>query len=267
MDIATVPNRNSPPAILLRESFRDGEKVRTRTLATLTSWAPARIEALRRTLKGECDGLCGDLAPTCGPIFAVLVVLTQLADRLGRTRVLGKERLAKRALFLVLARVAAQGSRLSAVRWADQHAVAETLGRSRFDADDLSQALATLAPRQDHIEEALYRVALHTMGRAPTVVLDDVTSSSLEGECHARAALGSSRDKKPSKAHSVIGLVTMVDGEPLAVQVFEGTRADPVTVPAQVTKLRTRFRMTEVVFVGDRGMVKTQGKAALATAG
>jgi transposase len=267
MYIATVPNRNSPPAILLRESFRDGEKVRTRTLANLTSWAPERIEALRRTLKGEFDGLCGDVAPTCGPIFAVLFVLKQLADRLGLTRVLGKERLAKLALFLVLARVAAQGSRLSAVRWADQHAVAETLGLSRFDEDDLYQALDTLAPRQDHIEEALYRVALHKMGRAPTVVLYDVTSSYLEGECNALAAFGYSRDKKPSKAQIVIGLVTMVDGEPLAVQVFEGNMADPVTVPAQVTKLRTRFRITEVVFVGDRGMVKTKGKAALATAG
>src|SRR5713226_922370 len=163
MYIATVPNRHSPPAILLRESFREGSKVRTRTLANLTSWAPERIEALRRALKGEFDGLSGDLAPTCGPIFAVLFVLKQLADRLGLTRVLGQERLAKRALFLVLARGAAQGSRLAAVRWADQHAVAEPLGLSRFEEDDLSPALAALAPRQDHIEEAFYRVALHTM--------------------------------------------------------------------------------------------------------
>jgi hypothetical protein len=267
MYIATVPNRNSPPAILLRESFRDGPKVRTRTLANLTSWAPERIEALRRTLKGEFDGLSGDLAPTCGPIFAVLFVLKQLADRLGLVRVLGKERLAKLALFLVLARIAAQGSRLSAVRWADQHAVAETLGLGRFDEDDLYEALDALAHRQDHIEEALYRTALQKMGRGPTVVLYDVTSSYLEGECNELAAFGYSRDKKPSKAQIVIGLVTLADGEPLAVQVFAGNMADPVTVPAQVTKLRTRFCLTEVVFVGDRGMVKTKGKAALAAGG
>ena len=118
MYIATVPNRHSPPAILLRESCREGDKVRTRTLANLSSWAPARIEALRRALKGEFDGLGGDRPPTCGPIFAVLFVLKQLADRLGLMRALGKERRAQLALFLVLVRVAAQGSRLSAVRWA-----------------------------------------------------------------------------------------------------------------------------------------------------
>ena len=127
MYITAVPNRHSPPAILLRESFRDGAKVRTRTRANLTAWAPERIEAMRRALKGEFDGLTGDLRPVCGPIFAVLFVLKQLAERVGLLPVLGTERWAKLVLFLVLARVAAQGSRLSAVRWAAQHAVAETL--------------------------------------------------------------------------------------------------------------------------------------------
>ena len=126
MYITAVPHRTSPPAILLRASFRDGDKVRTRTLANLTSWAPERIEALRRALKGECDGLTGDLQPVCGPSFAVLFVLKQLAGRVGLRRVLGTERGAKLVLLLILARVAAQGSRLSAVRWAAHHAVAET---------------------------------------------------------------------------------------------------------------------------------------------
>ncbi len=267
MYIATVPNRNSPPAILLRESFREGGHVRTRTLANLTAWAPERIEALRRALKGEFDGVSGDLPPTCGPIFAVLFVLKQLADRIGLTRVLGKERLAKLALFLVLVRVAAQGSRLSAVRWADNHAVAETLGLGRFDEDDLYAALEALAPRQAQIEDTLYRVLRRQTGPSPTVVLYDVTSSYLEGACNELAAFGYSRDKKPGKAQIVIGLMTMADGEPIAVQVFDGNTSDPLTVPAQVEKLRTRFGITEVVFVGDRGMVKTKGKAALATAG
>src|SRR5438132_12126728 len=110
MYITAVPNRNSPPAILLRESFRDGDKVRTRTLANLTSWAPERIEALRRALKGEFDGLTGDLQPVCGPLFAVLFVLKQLAGRVGLRRVLGTERGATLVLLLILARVAAHGS-------------------------------------------------------------------------------------------------------------------------------------------------------------
>ena len=98
-------------------------------------------------------------------------------------------------------------------------------------------------------------------------MLYDVTSSYLEGECNELAAFGYNRDKIPGKAQIVIGLMTMANGEPIAVQVFEGNTSDPLTVPAQVETLRTRFGITEVVFVGDRGMVKTKGKAALATAG
>ena len=267
MYIATVPNRHSPPALLLRESFREGGKVCTRTLANLTAWAPERVEALRRALKGECAGLSGDLTPTCGPIFAVLFVLKQLADRIGLTRVLGKERLAKLALFLVLVRVAAQGSRLSAVRWAAHHAVAEPLGLGRCDADDLYAALEALAPRQAQIEETLSRIARRPTAPSPTVVLSDVTSSSLEGECTELAACGYHRDTKAGQAQIVSGLVTTGPGEPLAVQVFDGHTADPLTVPAQVKTLRRRWGITEVVCVGDRGMVKRPGKTARAAAG
>jgi transposase len=267
MYITAVPNRNSPPAILLRESFRDGDKVRTRTLANLTSWAPERIEALRRALKGEFDGLTGDLQPVCGPVFAVLFVLKQLAERVGLLQVLGSERWAKLVLFLILARVAAQGSRLSAVRWATHHAVAETLGVKRFDEDDLYEALDHLADHQERLEDALYRWTVRQRGGAPTVVLYDVTSSYLEGEQNELAAFGYNRDKKPGKAQIVIGLLTTAEGEPLAVHVYEGNTADPVTVPGQVHTLRTRFGITELVFVGDRGMVKAKGKSTLTAAG
>ena len=267
MYIATVPNRHSAPAILLRESFREGGQVRTRTLANLTAWAPERIEALRRALQGEFDGLSGDLTPTCGPIFAVLFVLQQLADRLGLTRVLGQERLATLALFLVLVRVAAQGSRLSAVRWAANHAVAETLGLGRFDEDDLDAALDALAPRQEQIEDTRYRVSRRQTESSPTVVLYDVTSSYFEGACHELAAFGYNRDKTAGKPQIVSGLVTTGKGEPIAVQVFDGNTSDPLTVPTQVEKLRTRFGITEVVFGGDRGMVKSKGKTVRAAAG
>lgn len=265
--ITAVPNRHSPPAILLRESCRDGDKVRTRTLANLTSWAPERIEAMRRALKGEFDGLTGDLQPVCGPIFAVLFVLKQLAERVGLLRVLGTERWAKLGLLLILARVAAQGSRLSAVRWAAHHAVAETLGLGHFDEDDLYAALDRLAAEQERLEDALYRRTVRRRGGAPTVVFYDVTSSYVEGACNARAAFGYNRDKKAGKPQSVIGLVTTGTGEPFAVQVFDGNPSDPLTVPAQVETLKTRFGITEVVFVGDRGMVKRKGKTVLAAAG
>jgi hypothetical protein len=132
MYIATIPNRHSPPAILLRESYREGKQVKSRTLANLTHGPPARVEALRRTLRGELDGVAGS-EPTSDRIFGVLFVLKQLADRVGLTEALGQEEQGKLALFLVLARVAHQGSRLSAVRWAQDHAVAEVVRLGAFD--------------------------------------------------------------------------------------------------------------------------------------
>src|SRR5262249_53181560 len=195
----------------------------TRTLANLTSWAPERIDALRRALKGEFDGFTGDLHPVCGPIFAVLFALKQLAERVGLLQVLGSERWAKLVLLLILARVAAQGSRLSAVRWATQHAVAETLGLKRFDEDDLYDALDRLAEVQEHIENALYRRTVRQRGGAPTVVLYDVTSSYVEGEQNELAAFGYNRDKKAGKAQIVIGLVTTDTCEPLDVHMIVGT--------------------------------------------
>src|SRR3974390_2526342 len=130
MYIATVPNRNSPPALLLRESFRQNGKVKNRTLANLSHWPPARIEALRRLLRGEFDQAAElSLAPQLGPCFGLLFVLKQIAETLGLRAALGHSRLAKLALFLVLARVAHQGSRLSAVRWAQDQAGAGVLGR------------------------------------------------------------------------------------------------------------------------------------------
>jgi hypothetical protein len=144
MYITAVPNRNSPPAILLRESFRDGDKVRTRTLANLTSWAPERIEALRRALKGEFDGFTEELQPVCGPIFAVLFALKQLRARRPAPGA-RLQRWAKLVCFLVARR---RPGVTPAVRWATQHAVAETLGLQRFDEDDLYAALDRLAEEQ-----------------------------------------------------------------------------------------------------------------------
>ena len=149
MYVASVPNRNSPPAILLRESFRLNGKVHKRTLANLSHWDPARVLAIQRALSGDFDHL--DPLPTCGPVFGLLFVLKQIADALGLTSALGKSRLSKLALFLVLARLAHHGSRLSAVRWAEDHAVAEVLHLGPFDEDDLYAALYDLCTRQQTI--------------------------------------------------------------------------------------------------------------------
>ena len=160
--------------------------------------------------------------------------------------------------------MAHQGSRLSAVRWAQQHAVHEVLGVGSFDEDDLSHTLDAVAQRQDHIEQALYRRYVQRQGRKPVVFLYDVTSSYLEGAQNALGAYGDNRDGKKGKRQIVVGLLTDEAGEPFAVRVFEGNTADPSTVSTPIAILKQRFHVEEVVFVGDRGLVKAKGKAMLA---
>ena len=268
MYIATVPNRNSPPAVLLRESFRRDGQVKNRTLANLSRWPSVRVEAFRRLLRGEFDAAAEiSSAPQLGTVFGLLFVLKQIAEALGIRAALGHRRLAKLALFLVLARVAHQGSRLSAVRWAQDQAVEEVLGLGKFDEDDLYAALDDLAARQGKIEKALYRRYLARRGQPPRLFLYDVTSSYLEGEQNELGAYGYNRDGKRGKLQIVIGLLADEAGEPLAVRVFEGNRSDPTTVGEQIRILQEQFGVEELVFVGDRGMVKSKGKQALTGAG
>ena len=267
MYIATAPNRTSPPAILLRESIREGKKVKTRTLANLTSWPDDRIRALKRCLKGEFDHLPSLSTPTCDRGFGVLFVLKELAQRVGLIQALGKAPQAKLALFLVLARVAHQGSRLSAVRWAEEQAVAEVLGLAAFDEDALYGALDWLAEQQARLELALYRHYVKRVGQTPVLVLYDVPSSYFEGMDNELAAYGYNRDGTRGKKQIVIGLLTAADGEPLAIRVFRGNTTDCTTVATQIELLKQRFNINEVVFVGDRGMVKAKGKKALTDEG
>jgi hypothetical protein len=266
MYVESVPNRNSPPALLLRESVRQGGRILKRTLANLSHWPPPRVEALRRLLRGELDHLAST-DPTNGPVFGLLSALHQLAAQLGLAAALGKSRLAKLALFLVLARLAHHGSRLSAVRWAQDQAVAEVLGLGRFDEEDLYAALDHLCAHQEQIETVLYRQYLRRRGAPPALFLYDVTSSYLEGQHNALGDYGYPRDGKRGKLQIVIGLLADSEGEPLAVRVFTGNTGDPVTVVAQIQIVKEQFGVEELVFVGDRGMVKSKGQQALREAG
>lgn len=266
MYVATIPNRSSPPAILLRESFRHLGHVKSRTLANLSDWDPARIEALRRALRGDFDHIAA-ADPTIGPVYGLLYVLKKVAEEVGLATALGKSRLGKLALFVVLARLAHQGSRLSAVRWAEDHAVAEVLGLSHFDEDDLYAALDDLCARQEQIERTLYQRYLRRRGTPPSLFLYDVTSSYLEGQHNALGEFGYNRDGKRGKLQIVIGLLTDIEGEPLAARVFAGNTSDPVTVADQIKLVKEQFGVEELVFVGDRGMVKSKGKQALKDAG
>jgi hypothetical protein len=266
MYIAEIPNRTSPPAILIRESFREDGKVKNRTIANISSWPPQRIAALRLLLRGELDTAAFS-EPTAGTVFGLLHALKQVADDIGLSSALGKSDLGKLALFLVLARIGHQGSRLSAVRWARDHAVAEVLGLGAFDEKDLYLALDDLCARQQKIEKALFRRFLARHGAPPSLVLYDVTSSYLEGERNALGEFGYNRDGKRGKLQIVIGLLADAAGEPLAVRVFSGNTGDPSTVAEQIDALTKQFAIQEVIFVGDRGMVKSAGKQALGEAG
>lgn len=260
MYIDTVPNRSSPPAVLLRESYRENGKVKKRTLVNLSKLPQEVIERIRLALIAPAAAVTEAL---CGKIFGVLFVLNALARQCGLVRALGDTRLAKLTLFLVHARIAHQGSRLSAVRWARDHAVNAVLGLNQFDEDELYEALDWVAAQQEAIEQRLYQDYVKRAGQTPTLVLYDVTSSYLEGEDNELGAFGYTRDGKKGKKQIVIGLLTAHDGEPLSVEVFRGNTSDPQTVSAQIDKLAERFRVNEVVMVGDRGMIKAKGKAAL----
>ena len=266
MYVAEIPNRNSPPAVLIRESFREDGKVKNRTIANISTWPAPRIAALRLLLRGELD-LASAAEPTSGPAFGLLHALHQVASDLGITGALGHTRLGKLALFLVLARIAHQGSRLSAVRWARDHAVAEVLGLAAFDEDDLYGALDDLCARQEKIETKLWRNYLTRRETPPALFLYDVTSSYLEGEHNALGQFGYNRDGKRGKLQIVIGLLADSLGEPLAVRVFAGNTSDPSTVAAQIEILTKQFSIEDVIFVGDRGMVKKAGKKALDAVG
>lgn len=268
MYIESVPNRKSPPTVLLRESYREKGVVKKRTIANLTKWPKILVADMKSSLAGktiEQSKVQTDFINNfqSGPVFGVLAVLKKLADEIGLTKALGTTRLARLTLFLILARIAHQGSRLSAVRWARNHAVKEILELNYFNEDDLYKALDWAEENQENIEKILYKRYVKDNGKPPILVLYDITSSYLEGEMNELAEYGYDRDKKKGKKQIVIGLLTGPDGEPLSVEVFRGNTTDPTTVSNQVEKLIHRFSIDEVVFVGDRGMVKTKGKEAI----
>jgi len=260
MYVERVPSRSSPPAILLRESFRKDGKVCKRTLANLSSWEPARIEALRRVLRDDLEAGRDSIdrfevvrSLPHGHVAATLGV----QRRLGVDRLLGSRRSRPRDLVMAMlvARIVAPASKLATGRALSRETAHSTLGEllgvGDADSDDLYAALDWLRSRQPRIEKAL--VARHL--REGTLVLYDVTSSYFEGRTCPLAKLGHSRDGKRGKLQIVIGLLCDPEGRPLAVDVFDGNTGDPTTLATQVEKLRERFGLERVVLVGDRGML------------
>ncbi len=258
MYVATVPNRKSPPAILLREAYREDGKVKNRTLANLSHLPPAQIEALRLVLKGNTT--VGPALPRAfeivrslphGNVAAVLAMMRQL--KLDQLLEPGPQR--ARVLALIAQRVLQPGSKLAAARALREETAHSTLGQelgvAAVDEDQLYQALDWLVPQQAQLEAAL---AGRHLG-AGTLVLYDVSSTYFEGHCCPLACYGHSRDERRGNPQIVFGVLADVRGCPVAVEVFAGNTADPKTVAAQIGKLRERFGLREVVLVGDRGML------------
>src|SRR5712692_6466348 len=259
MYVAKVPNRGSPPAILLRESYRDAGKVKNRTLANLSAWPEAKVDALARVLKGQPPAAALDGA------FEIARSLPHghVAAVLGTLRELGLEQLIdpapSRQRDLVAAMAVAQvidpDSKLAIARGLRDETAASSLGgilgAGGCDEDDLYTAMDWLAARQDRIQDAL--AARHLAGG--TLVLYDVSSAAFEGRTCPLGAIGHPKDGVRGRLQIVYGLLTSAAGIPVAIEVFAGNTGDPKTVAAQVAKVKDRFGLTRVVLVGDRGML------------
>ena len=263
MYIESVPNRSSPPAILLRESFRENGRVRKRTLANLSDWPTTLVEGFGTLLKGGVavaeEGIAIRRALPHGHAAAVLGTIRAI----GLDRLLGKptdKRLAPLTIALIASRLVSPASKLATARDLAADTACSSLGRllqlGAVDEVELYRALDWLGARQAAIEGALAR--RHLKGRHlkdGALVLYDVSSSWLEGRCCELARFGYARDGKKGKLQIVYGLLCAADGCPVAVEVFEGNTADPMTLSAQIDKLKERFGLSRVVLVGDRGMI------------
>ncbi|PYN14882.1 MAG: IS1634 family transposase, partial [Candidatus Rokuibacteriota bacterium] len=262
MYIATVPNRGSPPAILLREGYRDGGKVKNRTLANLSHWPPAKVDLLRRVLRDE------PLTPSTA-LFEVLgsrhhghvqAVRTAM-HRLGVDTLIASRPSRERDLVvaMVAARILEPDSKLATTRWWHTTTLPGDLEVSDADEDALYEAMDWLLDRQARIEQKL--AARHL--RAGGLVLYDLTSSYFEGTTCPLAAFGHNRDGKKGKLQVNYGLLTDGRGCPVAVSVFPGNTGDPPTLRPAVQQVRERFGIETLVIVGDRGMISQTQITAL----
>ncbi|MGH3803756.1 MAG: IS1634 family transposase, partial [Pseudonocardiaceae bacterium] len=259
MYVARVPNRGSPPAILLRESYREGGKVKNRTLANLSRWPELKVEALSRVLKG--------LPPTLDLAAAFEITRSlphgHAAAVLGTARQLGMAELIDAVpsrrrdlvMAMLVAQVIAPGSKLAVARGLRTEtatsSLGELLGVAGCDEDDLYAAMDWVLARKDGIENAL--AARHLANG--TLVLYDVSSAAFEGRTCPLGAIGHASDGVKGRLQIVYGLLCTTAGIPIAIEVFEGNTADPKTLAAQIDKLKKRFGLSRVCLVGDRGML------------
>ena len=258
MYIDVVPNRSSPPAVLLRQAIREGGKIRKVTLANLSGWPEEQVSSLRWLLKGESmvplnQAFTITRSLPHGHVAAALGTLR----RLGLERILDRESCRERDLVvaMIVARILEPASKLATARGLEAETASSSLGSclglDPVTEDELYRAMDWLLERQGQIEKQLARRHLEH----GCLVLYDLTSTYFEGRHCPIAYYGHSRDERPGNLQIVFGLLTDRAGRPVAVEVFAGHTADPKTGATQVEKLRARFGLDRVILVGDRGML------------
>jgi transposase len=254
MYIETVPNRNSRPAVLLREGWREGNKVKKRTLANLSDWSQDKIDALRMALSGVKlmaleQALDKHRTRTHGHVDLVL----KTVKNLGLDKMVSAKPCRERSIIVatIVARVCAPDSKLAMTRWWKDTTLPELLDLDGVDEDDIYEAMDWLFARQRRIEKKLAKRHL----REGDLVLYDLSSSYFEGETCPLAKRGKSRDRKRNTLQINYGLVATREGCPVSVSVYEGNTGDSTTLMEQVHQVRDDFGIHEVVLVGDRGMI------------
>ncbi len=252
--------------VLIRDSYRDGNKVKHRTIANISKCSPAEIQAIKLALKYKenlADYLIDrkDIDTEQGLSVGAVYSLNKAAQDLDIVKALGNTEESKRALWMVLARLIEPGSRMANVRLAQTHAAVDILGMDKFNEDNLYDAMDWLESKQRIIEKRLFNSRYE--GKKPVLYLYDVTSSYLEGMKNEYADFGYNRDRKKGKMQIVIGLLTDDDGWPISIEVFHGNTNDVKTFISQIRKLADEFGCESVTMVGDRGMIKTEQIADL----
>src|SRR3989442_4814819 len=262
MHICGVPNRGSPPSLLLRESYREGCKVRKRTLANLSSLSAAQIEAIRAALRGEAlRPVAQSFEITASRSHGHVQATALTMQRLGLADLIASKPCRERELVLamVAARIVAPHTKLATTRWWHTTTLAEDFGVTEANEDELYAAMDWLLARQDTIQNKLASRHLCEGG----LVLYDLSSSYFEGTTCPLAKLGYSRDGKSGLLQVNYGLLTDARGCPVAVSVHEGNVTDSQTLMPAMHKLRDDFGIEQLVIVGDRGMISNKAIAEL----
>jgi transposase len=244
-------------SILLVHNVWENGRSRHKTILNLTKWDKEDIKAIEQGLKGKSGFSLEDVKSISGKSVGGLWVFKKIAEKMGIDKILGRGAKGKLALLLIIGRILTQGSRLHLCEWGEEKEIEAVLGIDKYNEDHLYETLDWLAEKQAKMEKKLFE-RRRLKEEEPTLFLYDITSSYLEGQKHAMGEYGYNRDGKRRKKQIVIGLITDSEGIPVTIEAFEGNTSDSTTVMGQIEKMAERFGVNDLIFVGDRGMIKSR---------